>query len=198
MRSSQQQFEKLCTSLACFVLILGFGNLSAAPPANLSEKGNASYAIIVSARQFCSTGVGIAGATPNVVLAFRELLGEQAADAAFKSLLTEATMAGKLYALCGIYFTDPEFFPKAVDRFKNSPIKVETFMGCIVGNEPVSSIVLRSGSDVVKLKDRNQTIQQWMKETKNTNGCVLDIAGGGWPVEFKGEPPSDDGKKNAQ
>lgn len=123
---------------------------------------------------------------PPVVAAFRQMFREPDADAAFKSLLNSATTAGKLYALCGIYYTDPAYFEKAVSRFLHSNQQVQTYFGCMVSSERVADIVQKSGPHVVRLKNRKQTIQEWSEETK-AKGVALDITGGGWPCVFKGE-----------
>ena len=154
--------------------------------AGISDEGKRAYWVIINERQFCSTGVGITGAFPEVVKAFRILLADPHADQAFKALIVSAPTAGKLYALCGIYYTDPEQFEKYAAAFVSSRAQVETVMGCNVMSEPVSKIVKSTEPGAVRLKNRAATVKQWEEETK-PKSMHYDIIGGGWPDIFKEE-----------
>jgi hypothetical protein len=154
----------------------GFG----APPLALSSDDNRAYEKIATTKRFCSDAVGEDGETPEVVVALRALLKSPQADAVFKQLLLDATTAGKLYALCGVYYTDPSFFEKVVQGFRQSSEEVQTFMGCDISHATVGAIVESSSLSVVRLKSRSQTIKQWATEVK-PKGMTFDIVGGGWP-----------------
>jgi len=167
-----------------FLLIISSASGLAAPPATLSPDDKKAYQTVAAAGQFCSEGVGEAGITPPVLVTFRALSKNPQADAAFKQLLVDATTAGKLYALCGVYYTDPAFFEKAVQPFRHSREEVPTVMGCIISRDTVGSIVEQSGPAAVRLKTRSQTIKQWAEETKPAS-MRYDIIGGGWPDVFK-------------
>lgn len=84
--------------------------------------------------------VGIDGTTSRQVRAFRVVLREAYADQAFKQLLNEATKSGQLYALAGLYFTDPAYMNEAARVFLNDHSEVETYFGCIVDEQPVSRL----------------------------------------------------------
>src|SRR5262245_12558776 len=58
-----------------------------------------------------------AGVTPDSVHSFRRLLDVPDASTRFAQLLREATPAGQLYALCGLFFTDAAAFRSAVPDF---------------------------------------------------------------------------------
>lgn len=156
----------------------------AAPPGRLSPGDKKAFQTIAAAERFCDEAVGYSGQVPQVVLALRALLKSDQGDAAFKQLLADATIAGKLYALCGLYYTDPGYFEQAVQPFRRSDKEVQTFMGCIISRDRVGSIVEQSRSDVVRLTSRTQTIKQWATETKRKS-MSYDIVGGGWPNSFK-------------
>src|SRR5262249_38318549 len=151
---------------ALFFLAILSATCLAAPPSTLSPNDKEAYHTVATVTQFSGETVGIAALPPPVLGAFRTLLESPHADAAFKQLLTEATTAGKLYALCGLYYTDPAFFEKAVEPFRHSNDRIETVMGCIVSGNTVGAIVEKSGPGAVRLKARTQTIKQWAEETK--------------------------------
>jgi len=148
----------------------------------LSEKGRIAYESLLKAVEFQEGYIGYA-AEPSVYIEnFNILLREPAADEAFKSLLREATKAGQLYALCGIYFTDYEFFQKQVEKYKKIDDLVLTRSGCIGFSEKVSKIV-ESDKKNVAIINPKQTIEDWWKANKGS--YELDIAHGGYPASFK-------------
>jgi hypothetical protein len=85
------------------------GRPSLAEP-KLSTEGKQAYDTLIVADRFESSRVGASGAMPNSVRSLRTLLTEKHAAVAFRSLLTRATLAGQLYALCGLYIVDHERF----------------------------------------------------------------------------------------
>jgi hypothetical protein len=166
------------------LLILSSSLCLASAPGGLSQADEKAYRTIATSERFCGTAVGIAGTTPEVVIAFRKMLKSPSAARAFKGLLADASRAGKLYALCGFYYADPDYFDEAVKRFQGSSDEVETLMGCIGSRATVGSIVASRSPKVVRLKNREQTVREWAEETKASE-MVYDIIGGGWPSMFK-------------
>jgi hypothetical protein len=104
------------------------------------------------------------------------------ADEAFKSLVENATIAGKLYGLSGLYFTDYESFKKHVEQFKKNDETVQTMSGCIGFSEKISKIVESNQPDVAIIK-KSETIEEFWK--KNKGSYEFDIAHGGYPATFK-------------
>ena len=125
-----------------------------------SEEGNRAYSVLLTADRFSDSAVGIAGITPDTVLAFRTLMKESAADKAFKQLLAEATIAGQLYALSGIYFTNPTFFAQAVEPYRHDKRTVHPQFGCIVSSQTVQELVESTDPSVVRLNRRGQTTRE--------------------------------------
>src|SRR5262245_55133036 len=123
------------------LLILPSPLSMASAPEGLSRDEKKAYQTIMASDRFCGTAVVIAGTTPEVVIAFRKMLKSPNAAGAFRGLLADATTAGKLYALCGLYYADPDFFDEAVKRFQRSSDEVDTLMGCIGSRATVGSIV---------------------------------------------------------
>jgi len=145
-----------------------------------------AYAMVKTAERFLSSAVGYAGSTPNVVWSFRDLLVEKNADAAFKSLIQEATVPGQLYGLCGLWFTDQAEFKKQVARYRDMPGKVKTMIGCIITEDEIAELVVSKYSPAIRLLGPEDTMKAWWARNPNAKG-YSDIAGGYWPSELKGE-----------
>ena len=173
---------------ACFGLMLSLAAASTLPaqPPELSARGRQAYEMIKDTRCFSSTAVGVAASTPPVVFAFRDLLEEPKADAALKALANEATPEGQLYALCGLWFTDPAAFQSMVKELRKSDRKITRMNGCMRGEETLNAVLESSEKDVVRLRDNRQTIKEWL-ESHSGKSMSYDIAGGAWPSMLRDE-----------
>lgn len=155
------------------------------PP--LSDAGVLALKILLQAPRFTGDAVGEGGERPLEVESLRVLFDEKEAKAAFRHLLDDGTLAGRLFGLCGLWYADPAAFEKACATFleDHGEENVTTFVGCIVEEVPVAGLVRNTESmSVVRLKDRAQTVNQWIDGTK-TPDAVYDIAGGGWPCVLR-------------
>jgi len=114
---------------------------------------------------------------------------EKDADAIFKDLLARANLAGQLYALCGIYYTDPDAFQHAIDGYRKRTDSVTTFSGCILSRTPVEGLIEHAGPRAVRLKGPSDTIDAWLKrEGSSPQSFFVDIVGGGYPVQLRDMP----------
>jgi len=143
--------------------------------------------ILLGTETFADTMVGIAGIPSHQACAFRVVLDQPDADSLFKRILADAHLAGQLYALCGLYFTDPTAFLHAVEPFRTRTDAVETYQGCISSPEGVSSLVELNLPTVVRLRDRAESTSEWLARNSDlvTDGYRLDMLGGGWPARLK-------------
>lgn len=148
----------------------------------LSPDGQKAYEMLLKAERFEQGAVGYAGTPSRFIESFNVILKEDSADAAFKSLLNEATIAGKLYALCGLYFTDYKAFQSEIGKYAKNNESVQTMSGCIISDEKVAKIVELNAANVAIIKP-SQTIEDFWKTNKG--GYELDIAHGGFPATFK-------------
>ena len=160
--------------------------LPAAPPPGLGPEAQKAYALLKEVNVFSSTSVGVAGTTPESVSAFRTLLAGPHASTCFKTLLEEATTAGQLYALCGLWFTDPAAFKAGIEKHRRSDAQVETLEGCIASRQPVREVIESKATGAVRLRDNQQTIRQWTEEHRPKT-LHYDILGGAWPSMFRDE-----------
>jgi hypothetical protein len=156
------------------------------PTPQLSPEGQKAYEALLVTEQFEDLAVSSGGKLSELVQAYRVLLKEKDADAAFKALLERATPAGQLYALCGIYYTDHDFFLTVVEKHKVRSDYVRTMFGCIVSKIRVSSIVEVKGPNVVRLSRPDQELDEWPDSHKEITkeGSMLDIVGGGYSSRF--------------
>ncbi len=100
-----------------------------------------AYQLLLTTSVFASTAVVFAGSAPMQAPAFQELLKSEHATTLFSDLQKDATLAGQLYGLCGLYLTDKEHFDDVIVDYQNSHSSVQTFFGCIVGDTPLTEIV---------------------------------------------------------
>jgi hypothetical protein len=180
--------QRLLPLASALMLLLPIGasvKAQAFSTSQLSPEGQHSYQVLLSAPQFEDDAIGYALDSSKLVVAYRVLIKEPYADAAFKSLLASATPVGQLYALCGVYYTDNQFFLTAVERHAERTEFVRTQFGCIGSTMRVSALVRTNAPNVVRLSPK-QSIADW--EAKNPtltkNGFLLDIFGGGYPSMF--------------
>lgn len=143
--------------------------------------------ILLNTLVFADVGVNAQGETSLQAQAFGVLLRDPDADRIFKAALSEAYLAGQLYALCGIYFTDNSLFEEMLPQYASRRESVTTHIGCIRSQQETREIVRQADELVVELRDADDTICDWVNRTPGAweRGYVLDIAGGGWPATFR-------------
>lgn len=121
---------------------------------------------------------GRAGTTPESVHAFRRLVRSPGAAERFAELLKDATPAGRLFALCGLYFTDPEAFRSALPAFERSEERVRHQAGCMISEEPVADLIHSPYAPVIRIEPG--------ASPDGTERGSWDIAGGGFCHLIKG------------
>jgi hypothetical protein len=149
--------------------------------AELSKAGKSAEETLRRAKMFQDAHVGYAATTPKVVHAFRRLLEEKDAAPAFRRLLKNGTLAGQLYALCGLRVVDRPYFKRVVGRYAKDRRRVKTQHGCMITSSPVSELVKRKGA--VRLAD-GQSLMDWVKKNK-AKSFHYDIRGGGYSDMFR-------------
>jgi len=102
-----------------------------------------AYRLLRTTAVFSDAAVGAAGTTPDTVKALRLILNDPAAESIFKQLLAEATPAGQLYALAGLYVINPEFARLAAKPYESSQEMVQTQFGCINAEMPISEVTMQ-------------------------------------------------------
>lgn len=123
-----------------FVSLLLFGLSGCVAESEELPGREASLQALMETEVFAGARVGYAGAVPEQAYAFNSLLEEQDAAELFSAILQEGQLAGRLYALCGLYLVDRGTFDEVIDEYLSSQEEVSTFMGCIMSTQPVSVI----------------------------------------------------------
>lgn len=149
----------------------------------LSAQGKEAYQRLLEAKTFEEGLIGFAAQLSQNVKSFNDLLEEKDADAAFKSLLKNAEIAGQLYALSGVFYTDNEYFQEVVKEYQDSETEVSRMSGCEISNDKVKNIV-KSNSPKVVIISPNQTMKDWWEKNKG-GSYELDILNGGYPATFR-------------
>jgi len=124
---------KFCSILFCLTVL----HITAAFGLSADDDWNT----LKAAQWFAFGGIGVAGTTSKEEMAFRSLLHEPNAVAKLKSLLSEANLAGQCYALLGLYLLHDAAYQENVGRYKSSDARVKTVGGCMITEQPVSSVV---------------------------------------------------------
>jgi hypothetical protein len=96
---------------------------------------------------FAFGGIGVAGTTSKGELAFRKVMADQSAREELLKTLAAGSAAAQCYALAGLHtLADPSFEEQA-KRFTKDSREVTTIGGCMMGKQPMSSVVanIRAG-----------------------------------------------------
>ncbi len=137
-------------SLGVIALVLKSGLIapSISPPINIQDPLALSVAVLKHAEWFKGAAVGVAGVTPDEVLAWRVVFSSPDRDEVFRDLLATSSAAGRLYALAGLWFDDANEFAKAAAALRDQGGTVATLSGCIASTESVRELVhqIESGS----------------------------------------------------
>jgi HEAT repeat protein len=107
----------------------------------LSFRDSPEYWVLMSTGTFHGAHVGFGLDLSHEAIALRRILDSPCADAVFKDLLEQGeNTTVKLYALCGLYFTDHKAFEKALAPYLESDEDVRYQWGCIVDRRLVKDL----------------------------------------------------------
>src|SRR5690242_1156448 len=120
-------------SFGVITLVLTSGRMEQRPASDTPLDPLAlATTVLRTSNRFSSAAVGMAGTTPDEVLAWRIISNGPDRDKVFKELLTSGSVSGQLYALAGLRFGDSAEFARAADRLRGNRGTVRTVRGCIV------------------------------------------------------------------
>lgn len=151
------------------------------PPADTGAPD--AFEMLKTATVFEGTHLGYAGVLSRNAEAFRALLASPDAKRSFRALYTEGTLVGKLYAVAGLYFVDPEAFEPTARALAKRGGHVRTQDGCIGGSGAVSEILFVTGEGI--RIPRGKTIADYF--AAHRGGGMGDIAGGFLPLRLAAE-----------
>lgn len=152
----------------------------------LSDAGKVAYNTLLNAQGFESTHIGAAGSFSKLAESLGILQKEKNADEAFKALLKNATLPGQLYALCGIFYTDYDYFAKEVENYKNIQESIQDVSGCMIMQKKVAEIVESKNPKVAIISPTESLDDFWKAhQGKDGQGISFDISHGAFPAQFK-------------
>ena len=154
---------------------------------NINEK-DSDYICLKNAAFFADGGVGEAGQIPNEIFAFGRLFKKENASDYFIKLESEAGNAGKLYALCGLYYLDYSNYNYLMEKYCSDAETVTYMQGCIMSEYKMSEIIKREGADgspVVRLKNNKDTLNAWCARNPTADGFTMDFYGGAIPYSVR-------------
>jgi hypothetical protein len=97
--------------------------------------------ILRKAGSFAMGGVGVAGTMSEGERGLREVLKQSDAVARLESMLPQASATGQLYTLLGLRARDRDVYQRALAKYGQRDISVQTMRGCILQRESFSSLV---------------------------------------------------------
>jgi hypothetical protein len=180
-------------ALGLAVTLCGCASTAGAPrtsPARSSVSREEAIRVLQTTDTFADTSAGFAGGPSKEACAFAVVVREPDADGLFRALLESGRTAGQLYALCGLYFTDPAGFERTLSPYRGRKDLVTTFSGCMRGASPVGRIVEHTGPHAVRLASPTDTLAAWVKRNPEASRAFfMDIAGGGYPAQLRAMRP---------
>lgn len=100
-----------------------------------------AYDCLSKAEYFSYGPSGVAGSMSSEIKAFTKLYKSNYAKDLFVKLEVESTPDGKLYALCGLYLLDRDYYNKVIVKYKNSNEMVTVLSGCIGRSMKLSEVI---------------------------------------------------------
>jgi hypothetical protein len=126
--------------LICVLVTLVAFLFQAANRSEAAEPG-AAEAVLEKAGMFALGGIGVAGTMSPGERALREILANPNAVSRMERLLTNATPAGRLYALLGLRLKDRALYTRIIQALRPVDAKVETARGCMLSQESFGDLV---------------------------------------------------------
>jgi hypothetical protein len=132
-----------------------------------------------------SEHVGYAGTPSSNAAAFRVLLADANGRALFRKLLVEGGLAGRVYALSGLFFTEPGAFPGELQKMSAAGGMVRTMTGCRVSEEEIGAVLRgKPWFDRRIVLHAGESLDDWFKAHGTGQG---DVAGGYYSLMLAGD-----------
>jgi hypothetical protein len=129
---------------------------------SIRSEQSAPDAMLRKTGLFALGGIGEAGTMSEGERALREVLKEPDVPARLEKLLSDASPAGRLYALLGLRLRDRAAYERALAKLRTTDANVQTARGCILQQE--------SFGDLVKEIERGQynsfLAREWPKNAR--------------------------------
>ena len=98
--------------------------------------------ILLKTEEFRNHSEGFGGSPSVQVYAFNVVLEQPDAAGAFQYLFRRGKLAGKLYALCGLFHADPGVYAELLPELSERDDQILSNRGCMVGLWPLQEVLL--------------------------------------------------------
>jgi hypothetical protein len=143
--------------------------------------------LLLRAPYFADGPVGIAETTPDEISAFQTVLASPQANAIFHEVYEHGTSPGRVYALCGFYFTDPELMKEEYKTALKANESATVLSGCIGSPRPMSEFLVLTSPVRLQLNGPEDSIEAW--RARQTGDLAYshgyDIMGGAYPLTLR-------------
>jgi hypothetical protein len=143
-----------------------------------------SFTLLKNVNYFCIDGSQNDDKRTDALHAYKVLFNSKNGEKHFLQLLEEASIEGRLYALCGLYYKNHEYYKKTLGNFVNKKIIYNRLAGGRQEADTIANIIKIKSEDVVQLSSTSQTLTEWRGQS-NDSSYVLDFAGGGIPAALR-------------
>jgi len=111
------------------------------PAAHAMTLNDSDVEMLVNIKTFAFGGVGYGGDISAGEKAYKQILARSSALEDFEKLYEVGNIQAKCYALVGIHILNPKRFNELASSIRSDKTEVNTMQGCLVGHEPINSIV---------------------------------------------------------
>jgi hypothetical protein len=149
-------------------------------PAGLTTEEELAFEALAMSDHMETLFVGGGASRSWLARHLRLILDSPRADRILKALWAQPKPAAKLYALCGLYWTDARAFTSGVDALRHCEDRVVFQWYCMGVPTSISGIVGSPKAKSVRLRPGHR----WVADRGLDRPSVLDISGGGYPSYF--------------
>lgn len=158
-------------------------------PSTDGQDRQAAMQLLMTTREFPTGWIGMGGERePRQWQAFRVVLRQPTAPQDFRELTINATYAGQLLGLCGLYLVDHAEYLRRMPTFRNSDVEIGAPDGDVVYSVTVGEIVF-CREDHALHPAPGQTLPElhrYRRSLGTNDGHMLDVVGGGYPLLLAG------------
>lgn len=100
-----------------------------------------AYIILKNSERFTLNGIGYGADIPDEFFAFRKIFFSKNSKSIFIKLEKEANNIGKLYSLCGLYFTNKKLYKNLIKKYLEIDDKICFQEGCCSFSIPMNVLI---------------------------------------------------------
>jgi hypothetical protein len=167
------------------ILLLASVALVAESPTAIHSPEQA-FTILKNASSFATIDILPKGPLPSEYFALAYLIRHKEGSPHFERLLGEGKMPGRLYALIGLYATNPTRFRAELPNFEADNRKVFYYSGCVNSEMPCSWFVRSKEPGRLVLPPGQLSMKPYYQKNFEfwSTSYAIDISGGGYTASI--------------